>query len=114
MLFYSPAQLLLPVLGRSLEPNVIKFKAGSAAPLGQSGKGELKHRKLSPGTARIFVHPISPSQLHQPALLHGSLNEASKQGVRFEWAALEFRMELDADEPWMIRPLNDFGQRIIG
>src|SRR6476619_6525627 len=33
--------------------------------------------------------------------------------MRFERPALELRMELDADEPWMIRPLDDLGQLVV-
>ena len=52
--------------------------------------------------------------LNQTALLHGGFDEAGEQGMRLEWAALEFGMELHADEPGMVWSLYDFGQLAIG
>src|SRR5436309_2691054 len=34
--------------------------------------------------------------------------------MRVERAALELGMELHADEPWMVRPLDDLGQLVVG
>src|SRR3954452_6653006 len=50
----------------------------------------------------------------EPALVERCADEAGEERVRLERTALELRMELDADEPWMVRPLDDFRQAIVG
>src|SRR5438874_2050469 len=52
--------------------------------------------------------------LDQPRLLHGRFDEAREQRMRLERPALELGMELDADEPRMVGPLDDFGQLTVG
>ena len=41
-------------------------------------------------------------------------DEAGEQRVRLERAALQLGMELDADEPGMVGPLDDLGQLAVG
>src|SRR5690606_807568 len=57
--------------------------------------------------------PLLPG-LDQPALLYRRLDETREQGMRIERLGLEFRMELHADKPRMVRSLNDFRQHAIG
>src|SRR6185295_10367303 len=56
----------------------------------------------------------SLASLDEPALLEGRFNEAGEQRMRFERAALELGMELDADEPRMVGALDDLGQLVVG
>jgi molecular chaperone IbpA len=55
-----------------------------------------------------------PDKMSKPALLHRRRDEAGEQRVRIERLALQLRVELHADEPRMIRPLDDLGQQPIG
>ena len=38
----------------------------------------------------------------------------ANSGMRLERAALQLRVELDADEPGVVGPLDDFGQLAVG
>src|SRR5262249_16501702 len=49
-----------------------------------------------------IVFSSSPATSHQPALLHGGLDEGGEQRVRSEWAGLQLGMALHADEPGMV------------
>ena len=52
--------------------------------------------------------------LNQTALLERGCNEAGEERMRIKRAALEFGVELHPYEPWMIGPLNNFGELTIG
>ena len=52
--------------------------------------------------------------LNQPALLHGSRDEALEERMRLEGAAFQLRVELDADEPGVVRVFHGFGQQPVG
>src|SRR5271166_7013037 len=58
------------------------------------------------------AHAQRPS--HQPALSFRRRDEARKQGMRLEWARLEFRVELHADEPGVTSELDRLGQKAVG
>lgn len=53
-------------------------------------------------------------ELDEAALLHGCRDEALEERVRFEGAALQLRVELDADEPGVVRVFHGFGQQSVG
>src|SRR3546814_798930 len=50
----------------------------------------------------------------QPALLHRRFDEAGEQRMRVKRLRFQLRVELHADKPRMIGPLDDFGQRSVG
>src|SRR5690348_5943928 len=50
----------------------------------------------------------------QTAPLLGRADEAGEQGVRLEGPALQLRVELDAHEPRMVRPLADLRKLSVG
>ena len=52
--------------------------------------------------------------LEQPRLLDRRADEAGKQGMGLERAALQLRMELDPNEPGMVGSLDNLGQLAIG
>src|ERR671912_1771669 len=50
---------------------------------------------------------------NQPALLHGRVDEAPEQGVRFEGTRFQLRVILDADEPGMVLVFHDLRQNPV-
>lgn len=60
-------------------------------------------RDAQPAEILAISAALLGSVLNQPALLNGGFDEAFEKRVRIEWAALEFGVELDADEPRVIR-----------
>src|SRR5579859_994 len=54
-----------------------------------------------------------PSGLDEPRLLECCANERREQRMRLERLRLQFRMELHADEPGMVRELDDLGQHAV-
>ena len=84
--------------------------------------GQYSYYRLNPGNKagpRIksgvteAEHPLKVSESDQPALLHRRFDEAGKQRVRVEGLGLEFRVELHADKPGVIGPLDDFRERAV-
>src|SRR5690348_17863427 len=57
---------------------------------------------------------VPRTELDQPRLFDRRLDEPCEQGMRLEWPAFELGVELDPDEPRMVRPLDDLGQLIVG
>src|SRR5437763_11543886 len=51
--------------------------------------------------------------LNQPALLQRSLDEAGEERMRLERAALQLGVKLDANEPRMVRPLDNLRQLVV-
>src|SRR5215210_1121516 len=49
----------------------------------------------------------------QPALFDRRLDKALEQRMRVERLALQLRVELNADEPGMVGPLDDLGERAV-
>ena len=47
-------------------------------------------------------------------MLERRTDKSGKQRVRIERPGLQFRVELDPDEPRMIGPFDDFGQQAVG
>lgn len=56
------------------------------------------------------IQPIGLPGLNQPALLDRRLDETCEQRMRIEGLALQLRVELHADEPGVVRALDDFRQ----
>src|SRR4051812_41252480 len=52
--------------------------------------------------------------LDQPAPVPCRADEAGEQRMRIERSALQFRVELDADEPGMVNPFAELRQHAIG
>ena len=70
---------------------------------------------MGPQTAsRSRVTDLDGRILNQPALLDRRADEACKQRVRLERARFQFGMILDADEPGMVRALDDLGKQPVG
>src|SRR5579862_3222523 len=53
-------------------------------------------------------------QLHQPRLVDGGLDERGEERVRLERARFQLGVKLHADEPRMLRDLDDLGQEAVG
>lgn len=51
--------------------------------------------------------------LDQARLFQSSGDKTVKQWMRFKWARFQFWMELYANEPRMIRPLDDFWKQAV-
>src|SRR5437868_4447142 len=66
------------------------------------------------------AHPVRcdggyiPASLHQAALVFGGADERGKEGMGRERPGFELRMVLYADEPGMVRDLDDLGQDAVG
>jgi hypothetical protein len=54
--------------------------------------------------------PYGRPRLHQPRLLHGGVDEGGEERVRLEGPRLQLWVELHADEPGMVRDLDDLRQ----
>ena len=52
--------------------------------------------------------------LNQPTVMYGRFDIGGEERVRFERLRFQFRMKLHADEPRMVRNLDDFRQLPIG
>src|SRR5262245_14100354 len=97
--------------------------------MSRSGRHSCSSRALRPadGTAAVWV-PVCwlgavacsrsrrarPPGSHQAALRDRGSDEAGEERVRFERARLEFRVELHADEPWMIAAFANLRQNAVG
>src|SRR5208282_2119002 len=62
----------------------------------------------------LVMGPLYSSRLDQARLLHRSLYERGEQRVRLERPALQFRVELDPDEPGVVGEFDDLGKRAVG
>ena len=60
------------------------------------------------GRLHSWFAAASLAALDQPRLLQRCADEAGEQGMWLEGPALQFGMELDADEPGMVGPFDDF------
>src|SRR5437763_13560509 len=52
-------------------------------------------------------------RLDQSALLQRRLDEAGEKRVRLERTTLQLGVKLDADEPRMVGPLDNFGELVV-
>src|SRR6266566_1354158 len=92
---------------------VIPAKAGIHA--GDAGAAD----KWIPAFAGMTIYstsrePYTVPKLNQPRLIEGGLDERGEQRVRLERLRLKLGMELDADEPGVVRNLDDLRQDTVG
>jgi hypothetical protein len=65
--------------------------------------------------AQSWVPAFAGSEeLHQPRLVERGLDERAEQRVRLERAGFEFRVELHADKPRVLRDFDDLRQQAVG
>ena len=60
-------------------------------------------RDAQPAEILAISAALPGGVLHQPALFNSGFDEAFEERVRIERTALQFGVELDADEPRVIR-----------
>src|SRR5690348_9495591 len=68
----------------------------------------------TPNGPATALFPWLMMKSDEPALLQRRFHETREQGMRLDRAALELGMELDADEPGMVRSFHDLRQLTVG
>src|SRR5665648_913460 len=101
-----------------IEWRAVRFSAGQTMTHADAIGLSLRLEAHLAAGARAFVdcvgHLPNASELHQAALLHGGADEGFEQRMRLKRPRLQFGMELHADEPGMVRDLDDLRQKSVG
>ena len=88
-------------------------KIGNYGPTMECVGAQLLHKCDILQDYRVWLMPSRPN-LDEARLMQGCLDETGKERMRIERLGFQLRVELYADEPRMIRALDDFRKQAIG